>query len=134
MSVFDPYIGLPYRDKGRGPDAYDCWGLLHRVYLDLLGVELPSYAEGYVTAADRHALAKLIAGEIDDWMPIERGAEKQFDGVLMREGRIPSHIGIVTAPGKLLHVSEGSTSRVEQYSHGILSQRVVGIYRFKAVQ
>lgn len=127
--TFDRFVGLSYADKGRGP-AFDCWGLVHRVYRDLRGIDLPSYSEAYVTAADRKAIADLIAGELDPWIEIAAGAEQPFDCVLMREGRLIRHVGLVTSPGRLLHVSEGITSRIEPYYTGPIRHRVVGFYRY----
>jgi cell wall-associated NlpC family hydrolase len=127
---FDRFVGIPYLDKGRTAAGLDCWGLVQLVFQELRGVELPSYVDRYVTAADRKAISALIAGEIDPWRPIEKGQESMFDGVLIREGRIPRHIGLVTEPGRLLHVDVDQTSRIEPYRHGILASRVVGFYRF----
>jgi cell wall-associated NlpC family hydrolase len=125
------FVGLPYIDKGRGFDGCDCWGLLWLVYRDLRGVELPSYAERYVTGADRAAMAALIADELDPWTEIAAGQEHAFDGVLMREGRAIRHIGIVTEPGLLLHVQDGQSSQIERYRSGPLKHRVVGFYRYR---
>lgn len=130
--IFDRFVGIPYLDRGRSIVGLDCWGLLHLVYRELRGIELPSYAERYVTGSDRAEMARLIAGELDEWQEIEAGAEKIFDGVLMREGQFPRHIGVVTQPGMVLHVFEGQTSRIERYRSGILANRIVGFYRFKA--
>ena len=63
MSAFDRFVGIPYADKGRG-DSVDCWGLVWRVFHEMRGITLPSYAERYVTAHDRAAMAELIAGEL----------------------------------------------------------------------
>jgi cell wall-associated NlpC family hydrolase len=130
--IFDRFVGIPYLDRGRSIVGCDCWGLVHQVYRELRGIDLPSYAERYVTGSDRVAMARLIAGEIDDWSEIERGREHCFDGVLMREGGFPRHIGIVTTPGLLLHVQPGETSRIERYRDGhLLANRVVGFYRYR---
>jgi cell wall-associated NlpC family hydrolase len=128
--MFDRFVGLSYADKGRGP-AYDCWGLLCLVMRELCGVELPSYSDQYVTAADRKALAALIADELNPWTEIATGEERVFDAVLMREGRFPRHVGVVTEPGRLLHVSAGETSMIERYREGPLKHRVVGFYRYR---
>jgi cell wall-associated NlpC family hydrolase len=130
LSGFDRFVGIPYADKGRGPE-YDCWGLLQAVMRELRGVELPSYSDKYVTADDRRALADLIAGELDPWEEIVAGQEQILDAVLMREGRFPRHVGIVTEPGKLLHVQEGHTSMIERYREGPLKARVVGFFRYR---
>lgn len=88
--------------QGQGP-GYRCGllGLVALVMRELRGVELPSYAEQYVTAADRVAMARLIEGRLDAWSTIVPGQEQTFDGVLTREGRFPRHIGIVTSPRQL---------------------------------
>ena len=131
MTGFDRFVGIPYADKGRDPaTGVDCWGLVALVMRELRGIILPSYAEEYVTAADRAAMARLIAGRLDAWSMIVAGQEQPFDGVLMREGRFVRHIGIVTSPGRLLHVSKGMTSRIERYRSGSLANRVVGFYRY----
>jgi len=129
-SLFDSFVGLPYRDRGRG-DGVDCWGLVVRVFSELRGIALPSYADHYATADDRVALASLIKGELDPWDEIAAGDEQAFDGVLMKEAGFPRHIGIVTQPGMLLHVQRGETSRIERYRFGPLKYRVVGFYRYR---
>lgn len=130
-SAFDRFVGIPYLDKGRSFVGLDCWGLLHLVFRELHGIELPSYAERYVTGADREAMARLIANEMEDWQEVTPGREKTFDGVLMREGKFPRHIGIVTQPGMLLHVEQGETSRIERYRSGIIANRIVGFFRYR---
>jgi cell wall-associated NlpC family hydrolase len=131
LSLFDPYVGIPYVDRGRDRAGCDCYGLVRLVLAELRGVELPSFVERYQTEADRAERARLIAGELEPWQPVEIGAEQPFDGVLMRAGRLLSHIGLVVAPGRLLHVSEGEDSRIDRYSVPPLSHRVAGFYRFR---
>lgn len=132
--MFDRFVGIPYLDRGRSIVGCDCWGLLWLVYRELRGVELPSYSERYVTGADRGEMARLIAGELDDWQEIPATEEQRFDGVLMREGSFPRHIGVVVAPGQMLHVERGQTSRIERYRSGMLAPRVVGFYRLRDLQ
>lgn len=127
--MFDSLVGIPYLDKGRDRAGCDCWGLVALAFAELAGVELPSYADRYVTGADRQALAALIGGELGDWLPVVSGSERRFDVVLMREGSYPRHIGLVVTPGQLLHVQPGGTSCIERYRGGILANRVVGFYR-----
>lgn len=130
--IFDRFVGIPYLDRGRSLVGCDCWGLLREVYRELRGIDLPSYSDRYVTAADRRALSALIADELEPWDEVVRGQERAFDGVLMREAGVVQHIGVVTAPGQVLHVERGETSRIERYRTGPLSHRVVGFYRFRA--
>ncbi len=130
MSEFDKFIGIPYEDKGRGPN-YDCWGLFALVFREIKGVELPSYSDRYVTAQDRVAIDALIAGELSPWEEIEQGLERPLDGVLLKEAGRIRHVGIVTKPGMLLHVQRGETSQIERYRSGPLKYRIVGFYRYR---
>lgn len=129
--MFDRFIGLPYLDRGRDFDGVDCWGLVRLVFRDLRCIDLPSFSERYLTAADPRAIAALIADELDPWEEIAAGQETVFDAVLMREGGHPRHIGLVAAPGMVLHVQRGETSRIERYRFGLLSHRTVGFYRYR---
>lgn len=132
MTDFESYVGIPYLDCGRDRAGCDCYGLLCLVMRDLCGIALPSFAGAYTTTADRAELARLIAGGLDPWRQVVFGQERTFDAVLMRAGRLLSHVGIVVAPGRLLHVNEGSCSVIERYRVPPLSHRVVGFYRLRA--
>lgn len=127
-SEFDPFVGIPWIDRGRSIIGCDCWGLVWIVYRELLRIELPSYHDRYVTSADRAATAALVAGELDPWEEIAAGQEMTFDVALMQG--TPLHIGIVTAPGMMLHVESGETSRIERYRSGLLQNRL-SFYRYR---
>ncbi len=129
--MFDRYVGIPYLDRGRSIAGCDCYGLVWLVMLELRGVELPSFVECYVTAADRRAIADLIAARRSPWRPVAAGSERPFDGVLLRAGRLETHIGLVVDQGRLLHVNEGGESQIERYSAPPMSHRVSGFYRFQ---
>lgn len=131
MSRFDPFVGIPYADRGRSFAGCDCYGLVWLVMRELCAVDLPAFREDYVTASDGAYLARLIAGEVSAWDAVPLGEERTFDGVLMRSGRLLSHIGIVVEPGKLLHVYEGSDSRIERYTLPPASLRLSGFYRYR---
>lgn len=129
--TFDRFVGLPYRDKGRATDGVDCWGLLHLVYA-AHGIAVPSYAERYDSADDRRGIAALIAGELAPWSEQLAGQEQCLDAVLMTEGRFARHVGVVVTPGKVLHITAGTTSQIERYRGGPLRLSVVGFYRLRA--
>jgi cell wall-associated NlpC family hydrolase len=129
--MFDRFVGIPWLDQGRSLVGLDCYGLVRLAFRELRGIDLPSYAERYVTAADGVAIARLIAGQLDPWDEVATGKELAFDAVLLREGRLASHIGLVVRPGLMLHVERGETSRIERYGSGALRHRVIGFYRYR---
>jgi cell wall-associated NlpC family hydrolase len=130
--MFDRFVGIPYRDHGRGFDGCDCWGLVRLVFRETRGVDLPSFADGYVCASDAKAVADLIAGRLQPWDELPPGVETTGDVLLMRRGSSACHVGLVVEPGKVLHVSADSiASRVERYRNGLRGHRVVGRYRYR---
>lgn len=133
MKALDEFLGIPWADHGRTWDGADCWGLLVLIYRDVLGVELPHYADAYVTAADRRVCAQAIAGNRGDWVEVPAGQERRYDGVLMFEGREARHIGLVVDPGYLIHMVPGHESVVENYRTGPLSRRLAGFFRHEAL-
>lgn len=131
--MFDRFVGIPYRDHGRGFDGCDCWGLVRLVLRDLKGVDLPGFAESYQTAADAKAVADLIAGQMEPWDALPPGSEQPGDVVLMRRGAAACHVGVVIGGGRMLHVAaDAVASRVESYRSGLRRHRVVGFYRHRS--
>jgi cell wall-associated NlpC family hydrolase len=128
----EAYVGIPFVEKGRSAKGVDCYGLLCLIYRDLLGVILPAFCNGYVSTQDSEELARLIRGHLAPWGRIEAGHEQSFDGVLMTEGGVPRHMGIVTRPGWLIHVENGGTALLERYNDARLKRRVVGFYRHES--
>ena len=44
MKTLNDYIGKEYEDGARGPDKYDCWGLVRAIRHEVLGMPLlPSF-------------------------------------------------------------------------------------------
>lgn len=126
------YVGLPWKDGGRGPDGYDCYGIVVLAYREILGINLPSFASDYVTTQDRKAIADVIAGRMGPWKPLVDGEERVLDAVLMTEGGVARHIGLVAAPGFVLHMVPLKDSVVEPYTTGKLRHRIAGFYRHEA--
>lgn len=137
------YVGLPYRDLGRDRAGCDCWGLVRMVWAEQAGVEVPMYgtvhggggAGGGVEPAVRQATSGAL------WNPVQRGVERCFDAVLMRgawrdaEGALHAgliHVGIVVAPGVVLHIEQGIDAALGFYRTDIrLSRRVDSFWRHR---
>lgn len=128
MSWSDAYIGIPFVEFGRDRSGCDCWGLACVVYLEVLGITLPSYL-GYTSADEHHEIAALIDGAVQSplWVPVEQ--PEAFDVAVFRRGRWSTHIGVVLWPGVMLHMAAEDQSKVQGYIEGPYKHRLVGFYR-----
>ena len=99
MNWASTYVGIPYADRGRFLSGCDCWGLARLVYRRELGIKLPSYVGDYISSTERAEIDDLIgAAEVTErWRLVEQPAP--FDLILLRRGRLRSHIGSRLMPG-----------------------------------
>lgn len=117
------YIGKPWENGGRGPVAFDCWGLLWFIYRKNLGIELPSYPN--TDAKGLTLVRQLIKDEASggDWKRIAQPVN--YCGVRLS----PSHVGIYLATdgGLILHAADG---------HNVVAQsvRVLQASGFKSLE
>lgn len=123
------YIGLPFKDRGRDEEGYDCWGLLRLIYGEVFGVELPTYIDRYKDTKDSESLGPLIRQERENWESIEEGNEKLGDVVVIRIRGQPMHTGLVLGEKKFLHIEDGVDSSIEAYDSIKWTKRVIGFYR-----
>lgn len=114
------FVGLPWRDRGRGNGGYDCWGLLVAAFGQGTRIELPSYAADYVTATDRDDAARLFAGEVGDWVEISREQLQPFDVVVLSNRR-RLHVGLAVDRRRMLHMPFQATSVIEPLSRVVPS-------------
>lgn len=136
LSWASDYVGLPFKDRGRDRHGVDCWGLVRLVYAERLSIALPDFAE--IRARDWRKVARAIAdaADSDEWLPVMRGAEKEFDVVVMRghsDGAralsVRDHVGVVAPGGCLLHIEEGTDAVVPKLNSPTVKDRIAGIYR-----
>lgn len=120
---FAQYIGLPFKPRGRGPDGWDCWGLVEMIYEHELGIRLPSYA--YTTVDQGHVVA--TAQEDGYWKEVDEPA--MMDVVLLKAMRNP-HVGVCVDNQRMLHIPEGKTSCIEYINSPKWKSRIEGFYRY----
>jgi cell wall-associated NlpC family hydrolase len=128
------YIGLPFREHGRGRHGADCWGLVLLVAAERFDIRLPSYVAGYASTRDADDIGRLVRGQMDMWREVARGRERPGDVVLMRLMNQPMHVGVVVARGWMLHIEEGIDACLERYDGAKWRRRVLGIYRFQMTE
>ncbi|MGE4193069.1 MAG: hypothetical protein AB7E51_06750 [Pseudodesulfovibrio sp.] len=108
MSWKDKYMDISYRDRGRGYEGCDCWGLVWLVYRDTLDTPVSSFVDDYDTSIN--VPPTIVSGRTHDWveLPVDDLSDfRQFDVLLFTVmGRF--HTGIVSDPRRriMLHVRD----------------------------
>lgn len=129
MDWWHDYIGRPFRDGGRGPDSYDCWGLVRAVMADRTGLALPAYGE--ISAADLVRVRSAMARDCDDgWVGV--ADPRALDVALMASGsggRAIVHVGIMIDGARLLHVEAATAAVVVGIRHHSIAGRLRGYRR-----
>lgn len=129
MTWWNDYVGIQFGEKGRGKGVpLDCWGLVHLVYSERLGIELPDYLDQYETTDDRDALGEVIGSESrEKWHEPE--SPQSFDVIILRLRGVPMHVGLVTRPGYMIHCARGIGVVHERYDSSKWRSNVMGFSR-----
>jgi cell wall-associated NlpC family hydrolase len=99
MEVLD-LLNKPYKLNGRGPDSYDCWGLVMEVYRRL-GITLLDINN--VVLSRRDIIRMMQAHEPMTGFQECQGDPKDFD--LLYDAR-KGHVGMIVG-NKVLHAADG---------------------------
>jgi cell wall-associated NlpC family hydrolase len=117
------YIGIPFAPRGRGPDAFDCWGLVAYIYAVELGVELPAYVYEEEDQFDTIAAARNDGY----WREVD---EPSIWDVALFTAQGRPHVALCIDNQRMLHVPEGGTSCVEYINSPRWKSRINAFYRF----
>ena len=123
------YVGIPYDRRGASHAGVNCWTLVGLVYREQLGIILPSYLEDYVPMAEDAEISRLVGIERRKPVWREVASAEAFDIALFRRGRADAHVGLIAAPGLMLHVTGDEQSKLESYDTALWSHRLSGFYR-----
>jgi cell wall-associated NlpC family hydrolase len=100
LTNFDDLIGLPFADGGRGPNKYDCWGLVREVYRRF-GVNLPDYP---ISAWDTVKIGDKMAQEKRAWLEVKKPLPIPALVVIqMTCGSWANHVGVYIGENRFIH-------------------------------
>lgn len=109
-----PYMRSKFNPSGRDfAEGFNCWTMTAHIYKYMAGIQIPWYDT--ITAEEMWEAAETIkvGKQEQTWSPISIGREKQFDVALMktviklggRLQRVVGHVGLITGPATLLHIT-----------------------------
>lgn len=125
MTCFSDLIGVEFAYGGRGPELYDCWGLVRECHRRFHDVELPDYPSDVLPAAN----ALLMEREANRlWQPVEQtpGAV-----LLLRWRGLGAHVGFQHTSTRFLHATE--EVGVQEARIPSFQRMIIGAYRYVGV-
>lgn len=122
----DDWIGLPYCEMGRGPDAYDCLGLFLALQRVRMGRALPDPRCTALEAVRRGAVDRART----QWERIMPDQAWEGDALLFLCAGRALHVGYALGPRLMLHTqSDTGASMIEGWRRAPWRDRLEGIYR-----
>lgn len=119
---YRPFIGRPYTPP------HGCFTLVQQVFEQAYGLVLADHAAG-LAARDMAARALRFHQSLaTHCVSVTNPAEG--DLIVLNIGAKPAHIGIVTAPGWMLHAYAGGSAVIEGYTNMCWRNRIDGFYRY----
>jgi len=124
--IFDSgkYAGRPFEYGGRGPEKYDCYGLVKAIYMDN-GIDLPEY----VSVEDRGLIQRMIFDGKRLFEEIDR-PEPLSVVALAIHPKFVSHIGVIVPDGRFVHITKNSGVTVERLDSITWARRLRGFYKW----
>lgn len=98
IAVCQSLIGKPWVSGGRGPDEFDCWGLLVFVYFTCLQITLPSHPN--LNAKNISVTTKLSSSLVQDGTWTEIKIPEHLCAVGMSANRLVHHVGLWLTEGE----------------------------------
>ena len=123
------FVGVPFKDRGRTREGWDCWGAVATIYEEVYGIRLPSFAIRYQTANDRVTVARLFFEESTSarWRRVDLKDARPPD-VLAMSLAGARHVAVLVTPDRFLHVLAGRETCVERI-HPHWAPRIEAVYR-----
>lgn len=119
---FAPFAGRVYERP------HGCFRLVQAVYEELYDA-LPDYAYGLREDDYNTRAAMFYEYLTQDAVKVDKPIEG--DVIVINVGGNPYHMGVVVAPGVMLHAFEGANACIEPYNDLKYRSRIEGFYRRK---
>lgn len=117
---YSDLIGIPFEYNGRGPDKFDCYGLVRHIH-EQKGIQIPDYS----SPSDGAMITAMMLGELRLWgnCELKPGAVLLF--------RVPGnlHVGTYLGDDWFLHTWEPSGGVVRERLSD-WENRLMGIYEY----
>lgn len=128
--TMDEFVNLalpvPFIEKGRDYNGWDCWGLAFCFYRDVLKIDLPEYLN-YSSTRQYAELNSLINSARHLWDEVFKPLPG--DLALFNLSGLPCHVGVVVDRKSVLHTEERVGTFVEPFNGVVWGKRLEGFFR-----
>lgn len=129
--MIEDYIGKPFEDGGRGPDSFDCWGLVKDIFLREFNTELPEY---HVSAMETQKVAKKMMEQKEmSWVRVEKPERGNLVCISMDMSLpryVVNHVGVYLGGNRFIHTRKATGAVIERVDDFKWSNRIEGYYKF----
>lgn len=124
------YIGVPWVDKGRSFDGWDCYGLVYCISRHDLERMVPSYVLGYTSSMHEASVGDALNFYSKEWNNVTNDRREIGDVLVFTLGGVPMHCGLVVTEHLMLHCFKGRDTVLEPFDSMAWRQRIEGVYRW----
>ncbi|SHG80095.1 NlpC/P60 family protein [Kaistia soli DSM 19436] len=129
MSWSDGFIGIPWSRGDHGMKSTHCWGLVRLAFAERFGITLADYGPAQGLAVDASAIA--AHRDVWPWRKVEH--PQDGDVVVIRNGVVDDHVGVMVGRRLMLHVQRGKSAELVEVDTPQWRNRVSGFYRHASV-
>lgn len=118
-------IGKPFVDGGRGPEGYDCYGLVMECYRRN-GINLP---EQNIGCMDTPKIASEIENQRPAWVRLNTPETPCLVAIRLTPG-IVNHVGVYIGNGQFIHAYKNAGGVcINRIADPIWRRRIEGYYK-----
>lgn len=121
---YEDLIGKPFKYGARGPQEYDCWGLVQEM-LRRSGIDPIDY--GW---SEQGAAIQLLMLEAESQQCWQKCEMQEGAVLLFRVGRFVSHVGFAINGTQFIHTWQGVGGVVVENFYQDWHKRLVGCYKY----
>jgi len=131
--LFDKYIGIPYKHKGRDFDGCDCFGLCWLILINELNVDIPDFTDLKYTKEFYRRKEDIFKDNIYNFANQIDPPYKKLDGILFYSelsNNIVNHMGIMVDNHRFIHLEEDTCSKIDKLTPYWESRLYTGVRYF----
>lgn len=118
-------LGKPFINGGRGPNGYDCWGLVCEVFRRY-GIGLPDYR---ISCRDIEEIDRQVAMDKPKWRRCDPTNPPVPSLLVIRQrGNFSNHTGVYLGAGRFMHTLKKTGVIIDQTESPLWKGKIEGFY------